>query len=59
MVSGYLWAEAAVGSVGPKWFTKMSMLALGGETLAREDTMGNAWIEGFRCTECRTLVLHY
>lgn len=59
MKKGYFWAEAAVGGVGPKWFEKMSPVPLGGEILARQDSMGNAWIEGHRCEACRTLILRY
>jgi hypothetical protein len=59
MERGYVWAESTIGGYGPKWFTNKSLTAIGGELLARQDFWGNAWIQGYRCAKCRTLVLRY
>jgi len=59
MERGYVWAESTIGGYGPKWFMNKSRSAIGGELLVRQDLWGNAWIEGYRCTSCRTLGLRY
>ena len=57
MDSGYLVAESLLG--GAKWTRRKTRLAAGGEALTAPDAWGNVYLGGFRCGECRTLVLAY
>jgi hypothetical protein len=57
MAPGFLGSESFVG--GSKWFLERTRLAFGGEELAKPNTFGMVYIPGFRCRECRTLVLQY
>jgi hypothetical protein len=57
MSPGFLGSESFIG--GSKWFLERTKLAFGGEEVAQPNTFGMVYIEGFRCRDCKTLVLKY
>ncbi len=57
MEHGFLVAESYIG--GAKWVTRRTRLAGGGARLVGPDTWGNVYFEGFRCSGCKYLSLHY
>lgn len=57
MVYGFLQAESFIG--GAKWTTKKSKLGAGGRALVKPDAFGNVYLEGFHCSSCKVLTLHY
>ena len=57
MVKGYLVAEAFVD--GAKWMTEKSRLARGGEILIKPDGWGNVYMDAYRCTGCRRVIVQY
>ena len=57
MEPGFLVAESYVG--GAKWVHEKTILAIGGEKVAKTDGAGNVYIRGFRCATCRHLALYY
>jgi hypothetical protein len=57
MGPGFLGSESFVG--GSKWYLERTRLAFGGEELAKPNAFSMVYIPGFRCRECRTLVLQY
>ena len=57
MDPGVLGAESLVG--GAKWMRGRSRLSLGGEGLVSPDAWGNVYFDGYRCRQCRLLILGY
>lgn len=57
MSPGYLGSESIIH--GSKWFLERTRLAFGGEELAKPDSFGMVYLTGFRCKECRSLILQY
>jgi hypothetical protein len=57
MAPGFLGSESFIG--GSKWYLERTRLAFGGEEVAKPNMMGMVYIAGFRCRECRTLMLQY
>jgi Domain of unknown function (DUF6487) len=57
MTPGFLGSESFVG--GSKWFLERTRMAFGGEEIAKPNTFGMVYIPGFRCRDCRTMVLQY
>lgn len=57
MSPGFLGSESFIG--GSKWFLERTRLAFGGEEVAKPNTFGMVYIAGFRCRDCRYLVLQY
>jgi hypothetical protein len=57
MEPGFLVAESLMG--GAKWVRRRTMLAIGGESVAKPDGLGNVYIQGFRCAAYRHLSLYY
>lgn len=57
MEHGFLAAESYIG--GAKWAVKKSKLGAGGKALVKPDVLGNVYLEGFRCPDCKYLSLHY
>lgn len=57
MDHGFLVAESYIG--GAKWMTRRTRLGAGGKALVNPDGFGNVYLEGFRCSGCRYLSLHY
>lgn len=57
MSPGYLGSESIIH--GSKWFLERTRLAFGGEELVKPDSFGMVYLTGFRCKDCRTLVLQY
>ena len=57
MAPGFLGSESFVG--GSKWFLERTRLAFGGEEIAKPNTFGMVYIAGFRCRDCRYLMLQY
>jgi Domain of unknown function (DUF6487) len=44
---------------GSKWFLERTRLAFGGDEVAKPNSFGMVYIPGFRCRECRTMLLQY
>ena len=42
-----------------RWYKKRTALALGGEKIGDYAPSGMTWIDGFRCPNCRLLILRY
>lgn len=57
MAAGFLGSESFVS--GSKWFLERTRLAFGGEELMKPNSFGMVYLPGFRCRECRTLLLNY
>ncbi len=57
MEPGLLGSESFTG--GAKWYRRRTRLATGGEPLVKPGALGMVYIEGFRCPDCRTLLLSY
>ena len=57
MEHGFLAAESFIGGV--KWTTKKSRLGASGPALRKPDVLGNVYLEGFHCSACKYLSLHY
>ncbi len=57
MSPGFLGSESLVS--GSKWFLERTRLAFGGEEIAKPNNFGMVYIPGFRCRDCRTLLLQY
>lgn len=57
MAPGFLGSEGFAS--GSKWYLERTRLGFGGEEIAPTSGFGMAYIPGFRCRECRTLVLQY
>ncbi len=57
MVKGFLVAESFVE--GAKWMTERSRLARGGEVLVKPDGWGNVYMDAYRCTGCRRIIVQY
>jgi hypothetical protein len=57
MAPGFLGSEGLVE--GAKWYLERTRMGFGGEELAAKSGFGMVYIPGFRCRECKTLVLQY
>jgi Domain of unknown function (DUF6487) len=57
MIPGFLGSESLVE--GSKWFLERTRLAFGGEEIAKPNSFGMVYMEGFRCRLCRFLQLSY
>jgi hypothetical protein len=57
MAPGFMGSESLVS--GSKWFLERTRLAFGGEELAKPNNFGMVYIPGFRCRDCKTLLLQY
>jgi hypothetical protein len=57
MAPGFLGSESFIG--GSKWFLERTRLAFGGEDIARPNAFSMVYIPGFRCRDCKTLLLQY
>jgi hypothetical protein len=57
MARGFLQPESFIG--GAKWASRKTRLGAGGRALVRPDAFGNVFLEGFHCSACRILALHY
>lgn len=57
MAPGFLGSESVFG--GSKWFLERTRLAFGGEEVATPNSFGMVYIPGYRCRDCRTMVLDY
>lgn len=57
MAPGYLGSESLVE--GSKWFMERTRLAFGGEEVAKPNSFGMVYMEGYRCRECKVLELTY
>ncbi len=57
MAPGFLGSESFVA--GSKWYLERTRLAFGGEDIARPNAYSMVYIPGFRCRDCRTLLLKY
>jgi len=57
MDSGTVGAYTFMG--GAAWFLERSSAMTGGETLVGKPLGGDVWMDGFRCSKCRLLLLHY
>ncbi len=57
MAPGFLGSESFVG--GSKWFLERTRLAFGGEEVSKPNAFGMVYLAGFRCRECKTLLLRY
>ena len=42
---------------GSKWFLERTRLAFGGDEVAKPNAFGMVYIPGFRCRECRMMLL--
>ena len=52
---GVVGAESLTG--GANWYKSRSTLALGGEPIGDSATGGMVWLDGYRCRNCRKLIL--
>jgi hypothetical protein len=57
MEPGFLGTERIFSDVS--WFKERTMFGTGGESLSIKDKMGMIYIDGYRCTSCKTLLLKY
>ena len=57
MEKGFLVAENFVE--GARWTAQKTRFGTGGEKLVPPDALGNQYIQGFRCTGCKLLLLFY
>jgi len=57
MAPVFLGSESFIG--GSKWFLERTRLAFGGDEIAKPNTYGMVYIGGFRCRECKSLLLQY
>jgi uncharacterized protein DUF6487 len=57
MSPGFLGSESLVS--GSKWFLERTRLAFGGDEIGKPNAFGMVYIPGFRCRDCRTLLLQY
>ena len=57
MAPGFLGSESFFG--GSKWYLERTRLAFGGEEIAKPNPYSMVYIPGFRCRDCRTLLLQY
>jgi hypothetical protein len=57
MEPGFLGTERVFSDVG--WFKEKSVFGTGGESLSLKDRLSMIYIEGFRCKDCKTLLLKY
>ena len=46
-------------AAGVTWHDEPSALALHGETIVSAPIGGMIWLEGFRCSKCHLLLVHY
>ena len=44
---------------GARWYKERSELMLGGDSIVKNPLGGNTWLDGFRCPNCRLLLLSY
>ena len=57
MEPGFLGTERVFSDVG--WFKEKSVFGTGGESLSLKDRLSMIYVEGFRCKDCKTLLLKY
>jgi hypothetical protein len=57
MEHGFVRSESFIGGV--KWMAEKSSKSLGLEGLAKPDALGFCFMEGFRCRDCRSIVIQY
>lgn len=57
MSPGFLGSEGLVA--GSKWYMERTRLGFGGEELAATSGFGMVYIAGYRCRDCKLLILNY
>jgi hypothetical protein len=57
MAPGFLGSEGLVA--GSKWYLERTRLGFGGEEIAPTSGFGMVYIAGFRCRDCKALLLQY
>ncbi len=57
MESGFVRAESFIGGV--KWMKEKSNRSLGLEGIAKPDSLGFCFMQGYRCPECRYVIIQY
>jgi hypothetical protein len=57
MEHGFQRAESFLGGV--KWMAERSSKSMGLESLAKPDSLGFCFLEGYRCRDCHSIVVQY
>lgn len=57
MEAGLIESEGIVS--GMKWVQKKRILGIGGEKIGKSNISGLTYLEGFRCKNCRMMILKY
>lgn len=57
MESGFLGTESVFTEVA--WFKEKTIFGTGGESLDLKGKLSMTYVEGYRCKDCRNLILKY